>query len=99
MYHLLYRQASTGTARFPPDGNKERWKIMISFKPFWDTMLRSNETQYTLIKYHRISPGHLNRLRNDLPLSTDTINSLCTILNCEISDIMTFQPSSDLDSD
>lgn len=65
---------------------------MISYEPFWATMAKSAETQYTLIKYHHISPGHLNRLRNNLPLNTNTINTLCLILNCQVSDIMYFTP-------
>lgn len=80
-------------AYYQADEQGRKEPVMISFEPFWDTITKSNETQYSLIKYHRISPGHLNRLRNNLPLTTDTINSLCTILNCGVDDIMLFVPS------
>ncbi|MDD6282476.1 helix-turn-helix domain-containing protein [Oribacterium sp. HCP28S3_H8] len=67
---------------------------MISYSPFWQTLAKSEVSQYQLIKFHNISAGQVNRLRNNLPVSTETIRHLCSILKCNVMDIMEFIPSS-----
>ena len=62
--------------------------------PFGTHSKKSYESTYTLIHMHHISSATIDRLRNNKPLSTTTINDLCRILNCEVSDIMTYEPSS-----
>lgn len=66
---------------------------MISYKPFWETLRGSEETTYTLIKNHRISSSTIDKLRKNKPLNTTTLNDLCRILNCRISDVMEYIPS------
>ena len=63
---------------------------MITYKPFWDTLRTSAETTYTLINNHKISSSTLDRLRKNKPISTTTINDLCSILDCQIQDIAVF---------
>ena len=66
---------------------------MISYTPFWETLKASNESAYTLIKTHHLSTSTIDKLRKDKPLNTTTINDLCRILDCNVSDIMTYIPS------
>ncbi|MBQ8647515.1 MAG: helix-turn-helix transcriptional regulator [Oscillospiraceae bacterium] len=66
---------------------------MIVYDPFWITLRRSGESTYTLIKNHRISSSTIDKLRNNKPLNTTTINDLCRILNCSVSEIMQYVPS------
>ena len=66
---------------------------MISYSPFWDTLKASSETTYTLIKNHHISSATIDKLRNNKPLNTTTINDLCRILDCTIQDIALYIPS------
>ena len=66
---------------------------MISYQPFWNTLKMSNESTYTLIKDHHISSSTIDKLRKNKPLNTTTINDLCRILNCSVSDIMEYIPS------
>ncbi|MDY3079531.1 MAG: helix-turn-helix transcriptional regulator [Oscillospiraceae bacterium] len=66
---------------------------MISYTPFWETLKASNESAYTLIKTHHLSSSTIDKLRKDKPLNTTTINDLCRILDCNVSDIMTYIPS------
>ncbi|MCB7321091.1 helix-turn-helix domain-containing protein [Lacrimispora sp. 210928-DFI.3.58] len=66
---------------------------MITYEPFWNTLKNSNETTYTLINIHSISSATIDRLRKNKPLSTTTINDLCRILNCGITDIIYYSPS------
>lgn len=64
---------------------------MISYAAFWETLKRSSESTYTLIKDYHIS----DKLRKNKPLNTTTINDLCRILQCRVQDIMEYLPSDD----
>jgi DNA-binding Xre family transcriptional regulator len=66
---------------------------MIDYSPFFQTLNEKGESTYSMIKNHNISSSLINRLRNNKPISTTTINDLCIILGCEISDIAKFVPS------
>ncbi len=66
---------------------------MISYRPFWVTLEDSNETTYTLIKNHHISSSTIDKLRNNKPLNTTTLNDLCRILNCPVESILEYIPS------
>ncbi len=63
---------------------------MISYEPFWDTLKEKNISTYTLINKYGISSSLIHRLRHDLPISTVTVNDLCIILNCDVSNIIKF---------
>ena len=66
---------------------------MICYKRFWDTLHKSGESTYTLIKHHHISSSTIDKLRKNKPLTTTTVNDLCRILNCRVEDIMEYIPS------
>lgn len=66
---------------------------MIDYSPFWDTLKESNETTYTLINNHHISSATIDKLRKNKPMNTTTLNDLCRILNCRLSDIAQYIPS------
>lgn len=63
---------------------------MISYKPFWKTLEKSKENQYTLIKYYKLSASVIYRLKHNKNISTETIDKLCCILKCNVSDILEF---------
>lgn len=64
---------------------------MISYEPFWRTLENRNVSQYRLIKEYKVSAGQLSRMRANQNISTHTINLLCGILDCEVSDIMVYR--------
>ena len=66
---------------------------MLIYTPFWETLKKSGESTYTLIKDHHISASTIDRLRKNKPLSTTTLNDLCRILNCPIEQILRYIPS------
>lgn len=66
---------------------------MISYDPFWQTLKASKETTYTLINTHHISSATIDKLRNNRPITTTTLNDLCRILNCTVQDILVYIPS------
>jgi len=63
---------------------------MISYRPFWETLKKSNESTYTLINTHNISSSTIDRLRKGLGISTQKIDDLCRILSCGVSDIIEY---------
>ena len=63
---------------------------MISFDKLWVTMKQKNISQYKLIHTYGISPSQITRLKRNESVSTNTIDTFCKILECDISDIMTF---------
>lgn len=66
---------------------------MICYNPFWETLKVSTETTYTLIYKHHISSATIDKLRNNKPVNTTTLNDLCRILNCQLQDIAQYVPS------
>ncbi len=64
---------------------------MIVFDNLWKTLKERNISQYKLIKVYGISTGQLDRLRKNENVNTYTLNQLCEILGCELSDIATFK--------
>ena len=61
---------------------------MISYEPFYRTLLKKNITEYQLIYKEGISANTLYRLRKGYPITTKTLDTLCFILDCEVSDIL-----------
>lgn len=61
---------------------------MILYSPFYDTLLKKGITEYQLIYKHGISANTLHRMKKGLPITTKTLDVLCYILDCEVSDII-----------
>ena len=49
-------------------------------------------SRYKLIRTYGMSTGQLDRLRKNDNVSTYTLNSLCRILDCTLSDIAEYVP-------
>lgn len=62
--------------------------MRISFAPFWDTLKSRGYTTYTLKYKWKIPGSTYNRLKSDMPISTNTILMLCELLDCEVQDIL-----------
>ena len=65
---------------------------MISYQPFFETPLRENITEYALIFKHGIPAHTLHRMKHGKPITTTTLDTLCSILNCSVSDILEYIP-------
>jgi len=65
---------------------------MIVYDRLWQTMKEKQISQYKLIREYGFSPGQLDRLRKNHNVSTYTLNVLCGILSCELSDIAEYRP-------
>ena len=65
---------------------------MIRYDRLWDTMAARGISQYRLIKQYHFSAGQIGRLKKNMHVSTHTLDTLCTLLNCDISDILEYIP-------
>lgn len=64
---------------------------MISYKPFYDTMLKKGITEYNLIFKQGFSANTLYRIKKGEAISTKTLDALCYVLDCEVGDIIKFE--------
>ncbi|MBP1549643.1 MAG: helix-turn-helix transcriptional regulator [Oscillospiraceae bacterium] len=63
---------------------------MIVYTPLWKTMKEKGITTYALINKHNISSSTIHRLRHNLGVTTQLIDDLCKILDCDVEDIMLY---------
>ena len=63
---------------------------MISYKPFYETLLRKGITEYSLIYNHGISANTIHRMKHDMAITTKTLDTLCDILDCTVPDILEY---------
>ena len=70
---------------------------MIVYDKLWVTMKEKGITQYKLMKDYRVSSGQLDRLRKNSNVNSYTLNQLCEILDCKLSDIAEYIPDQTTD--
>ncbi len=63
---------------------------MISYAPFYKTLKDKGVTTYKLINEYNVSRSLLDRLKHGKPITTVTINDLCTFLDCSVQDIIEY---------
>ena len=63
---------------------------MISYKPFYNTLLKKGITEYHLIFKQGFSANTLHRMKNNEAINTKTLDALCYALDCSINDIIEF---------
>ena len=68
---------------------------MIKYDRFWVTMKERGITQYDLYEHYQITRSLLDRLRKNKNVKIYTIDRLCSILHCEIEDIVEHVPEPD----
>ena len=64
---------------------------MISYQPFYETLLQKGITEYHLIYKQGFSANTLYRLKKGEAISTRTLDALCYALDCEVYDIIKFE--------
>ena len=66
---------------------------MIVYDKLWETMKEKGISQYKLINIYKISPAQITRLRKNSGVNTNTLDTLCQILDCRIEDIAEYIPN------
>ena len=65
---------------------------MISYRPFYETLFKKGITEYHLIFKQGLSANTLHRMKHGEAISTKTLNVLCEILQCTVSEIIEYVP-------
>ena len=68
---------------------------MIFYKPFYETLYRKDMTEYALIFKYGIPANTIHRMKHGKPITTTTLDTLCCILGCPVSDILLYIPDGD----
>lgn len=63
---------------------------MISYRPFYETLYNKNITEYALIFKHGIAANTLHRMKHNKAITTTTLDVLCSVLGCSVSDIIEY---------
>ena len=63
---------------------------IISYAPLWNTLEKKEISQYQLIHEFNFSTGTLDALRKNKSITLNTLHDICTLLNCEITDVVMF---------
>ena len=71
---------------------------MISYAPLWKTIERCGATTYTLEVKGKISSSTIRRLKAGESVSTNTLDALCKVLKCGISDVIEFVDGNDIEA-
>ncbi len=66
---------------------------MISYEPLYRTMKEKSVSTYRLVEQYGLSRSLLNRLKHNKPITTETLNDLCQILNCRVEDVVVYIPN------
>ena len=66
--------------------------FMISYRPFYETLREKGVTEYALIYKHGLPANTIHRMKHGKPITTTTLDTLCTILNCKVEAILEYVP-------
>lgn len=64
---------------------------MINYDKFWQTLKLRGESTYTLITKYQISSATIDRIRKGKGITTNKLDDLCSILQCRVEDIITYE--------
>lgn len=65
---------------------------MIKYDPFYETLKRKGFMEYQLIYKHGFSAYTLYRMKHGENITLKTVDTLCFILECDVSDIIAYSP-------
>lgn len=64
---------------------------MVSYEPLWKTMKQKGITTYALIEKYHIPSKTIYNLKHGKNITTATLETLCTILDCTPNEVLTFK--------
>lgn len=63
---------------------------MITYRPFYETLLKKDITEYNLINKQGFSANILHRMKHGKNITLKTLDTLCFILDCDITSIIEY---------
>lgn len=63
---------------------------MIVYDPLWETLKNKGLSTYTLRAKFGISGSTVQRLKRNMSVSTNTLDDLCKLIGCKLSDVAEF---------
>lgn len=63
---------------------------MITYENFFTLIQEKNISQNELIRTGIVDPRLLNALKHNKSVTTNSLNRICNLLNCDIHDILTY---------
>lgn len=64
--------------------------MAISYNKLWKLLIDRKLTKTEMMRRAQISSNVLARLSKDEPVSMDSMEKICALLNCDIGDVMEF---------
>ena len=68
----------------------DKEKAMITYEPLWETQTQGNFPVRSLTKFG-MSRGMLDNLKHNRSITITTLDDLCTMLDCDITDILCYK--------
>ena len=65
--------------------------VMISYEPLYKTMKEKGISTYRLINEFGVSRSLIDRLKHDKPISTQTLDDLCSYLDCKVEEVLVYR--------
>lgn len=62
--------------------------MRISYTPLWKLLIDRKIKRSEFRQLTGLASSTMTKLRNDETVTTDTLVKICTVLNCQISDIV-----------
>lgn len=72
---------------------------MIVYTPLWETLKKKGFSTYTLRVKFQMSGSTVQRLRRNMSVSTNTLDDLCRLLDCSLSEIAAYVPNEEPQKD
>jgi DNA (cytosine-5)-methyltransferase 1 len=66
--------------------------MSISYKKLWKLLIDKNMTRTEMMNKAGIIGNVLGRLSHNEPISLKSLERICTLLKCDIGDVMEFVP-------
>jgi len=64
----------------------------VSYKKLWKLLIDKEMKKRDLMESAHLSPSIITKLNNDRSITTNTLQRICTALNCKIEDIIEITP-------
>ena len=72
---------------------------MISYEPFFETLKKKKISLSKFMNSCNIGFDLIYFFKHNKPISKFTLNSLCSVLECDVEDIMIYKEDPDINSE